>query len=382
MSSPDLIAYFTEQLPAMLTAIEAIVGHETPSSDKAARDALAQSLANRFDAAGCITRTFSENIQGNHVEVIFTPPGVAPDTKPALILSHFDTVWPIGTLAKRPFRIEDGRAYGPGIFDMKTSIVLTEFAIRAITEFGLACPRSIILLLTSDEEIGSPTSRTFIEDHARDAAYVLVLESPLPGGVLKTARKGVGRFTLSAEGRSAHAGVDPEKGHNAIVEIAHQTIRLSALADLARETTVNVGVIRGGTRSNVVPSQAEIEVDVRVWTADEGRRVTDAILNSSPINPRVSLSASGGINRPAMERIPAAIELFDRAQTIASTLRLTLESGKTGGASDGNFTAGLGIPTLDGLGALGEGAHAEHEHIEVNSVPDRAALLTAFLVGL
>jgi glutamate carboxypeptidase len=237
-------------------------------------------------------------------------------------------------------------------------------------------------LLTSDEEVGSPSSRALIERHALDAQYALVLESPLPGGVLKTARKGVGRFLVHVEGRAAHAGLEPEKGISAIDELARLVPQIHALTNPLTETTLNVGVIRGGTRSNVVAAQAEAEVDVRVWTLAEADRVNTAMLGLRPVRAAARIEVSGGLNRPPMERSAATATLFERAQAIGRDLGQQLDEGSAGGGSDGNFTAALGIPTLDGLGALGDGAHAAHEHVIASSLAPRAALLTALLRGL
>jgi glutamate carboxypeptidase len=246
----------------------------------------------------------------------------------------------------------------------------------------LAPPRPLRILLTSDEEVGSPSSRALIEAAARDAAYVLVLESPLPRGALKTARKGVGRFLVRVQGRAAHAGLEPENGVNAIVELARQIPRLDALMDLSRGTTLNVGLIRGGTSRNTVPALAEADVDARVWSMDEAERVTAAVRALSPHHPQAKIEVTGGFHRPPMERTPAVAALFERARAIARDLGQELGEGKAGGASDANLTAALGVPTLDGLGALGAGAHAEHEYVEAASLAPRAALLTALLLGL
>jgi glutamate carboxypeptidase len=287
----------------------------------------------------------------------------------------------VGSFATHPFRVEEGKAYGPGIFDMQNSLVLVEYALRAVRDLALALPRPVTVLITSDEEVGSPTSRTLIEEEARRSAYVLVMESPLPGGVLKTSRKGVGRYTVEITGRAAHAGVEPEKGVSAIQELAHQVLKLHSLTELAQGTTVNVGVVHGGTVVNVVAAQAVAEVDVRAWSQAEAERIDQGILGLLPVTPGAQVRVRGGWNRPPLERRMTAA-LFAQAQTIGRALGLTLDEGGTGGGSDGNFTAALGIPTLDGLGTPGHGAHADHEHIEVDQMPGRAALLAALLLKL
>lgn len=363
----------------MVERLRSYVVHESPSRDKPALDALARVVRSRFEAIGADAEILPNMTGGDHVRARWrTAAGEAP---PALILGHFDTVWPVGTLAKMPFKVEGDRACGPGTFDMKAGLVLVEFALRAIQILDLDVPRPVVALFTSDEEIGSPTSRRWIEDQARESAYVLVLEPPLPGGALKTARKGVGHFTIEVDGKPAHAGIEPEKGVSAIQELAHQVLAVHALSQ-PPATTLNVGLIQGGTAPNVVAAQAVARVDVRATTAAEAARVEQALHALKPVLPGASLKVTGGFNRPPMERTPRTEALFERARTIGRTLGLELIEGSTGGASDGNFTAALGLPTLDGLGAFGAGAHAEHEHILVESLPERAALLAALLLGL
>jgi glutamate carboxypeptidase len=366
----------------MLSRLAELVRHESPSRDKAALDALARSLAGRLGTLGAEVRLVANPEGGDHVRACWAAPGPNAAEAPALVLGHFDTVWPRGTLEARPFRVEDGRAFGPGIFDMKAGLVLLEFAVAAIWARGIATPRPIVVLWTSDEEIGSPRSRALIEAEARRAAYVLVLEPPLPGGHLKTARKGVGRFRLVVEGRPAHAGIEPEKGISAVVELAHQILRLQALNDPGAGTTVNVGVVQGGSVANVVPAEATAALDVRVATQGEARRVEEAMRGVSPVLAGARVHIEGGFNRPPMERSPRGAALFARLRDIGRTLGLDLDEGATGGGSDGNFTAALGVPTLDGLGAPGAGAHAEDEHVLVASLPERAALLASALLEL
>jgi glutamate carboxypeptidase len=277
--------------------------------------------------------------------------------------------------------VEQGKAYGPGIFDMQSSLMLCEYVARATRDLSLKLPRPVTILITSDEEVGSPTSRALIESEALQSAYVLVMESPLPGGVIKTSRKGVGNFALEISGRAAHAGVEPERGISAIQELAHQILALHSLTDMAKGTTVNVGVVHGGSVSNVVAAHATAQIDVRSWTQDEADRVSNAILGLKPVMSGVTLRVSCGWNRPPLER-SATAELFAKTQGIGRTLGLELSEGGTGGGSDGNFTGALGIPTLDGLGVPGHGAHADHEHIEVDQIAGRAALLMALLAEL
>jgi glutamate carboxypeptidase len=368
----------------MLAALDELVAHESPSRDKPALDVLAKRLAARFEAAGAEATIIQNPFDGDQVRVRFggagdSPPGV----RPGLVLCHFDTVWPRETTTARPFRVEHGRAYGPGVFDMKASLVVVEFALRALRALGILPSRPIRVLLTSDEEVGSTTSRDLIETEARASAYVLVMEPPLPGGQLKTARKGIGHFQLEIEGRAAHAGVEPEKGISAIRELAHQILRIHDLANPATGTTINVGVVQGGSTSNVVPAHAQAQVDVRVTTLDEAQRVQDALHALRPVLPGAHMVVSGHFDRPPMERSARGLELFQRTCEIARTqLGLDLDQGSTGGASDGNLTAALGVPTLDGLGAMGGGAHASDEHIVIESLPIRSALLACLLMEL
>ena len=382
MNPKTLTAYFQEQHPMMMAVLRNLVEQESPSTDKPQLDRLAKHLRERFQGAGAEVTALENTTGGDHMRVVFKTDIASSANPPALIIGHYDTVWPVGALADHPFRIADGKAFGPGIFDMKASIVLAEFALRAVEALRLKLPRTVIILLTSDEEIGSPTSRGLIEEHAQQAEDVLVIEPPLPGGVLKTARKGIGYFLMELEGRAAHAGIEPEKGVSAINELAHQILYLHSLNDPSHGSTVNVGIVRGGTRPNVVAAHAKAEVDVRVWTTAEAERLERAILDAKPQTDLVTLKVQGGFKRPPMERTPAIAGLFQRALQVGAELGLTLQEGVTGGGSDGNFTAALGIPTLDGLGVLGAGAHADHEHILVDSIPSRAALLTALLQQL
>lgn len=378
MDAQLLLDYFQARHGEMLGVIEQLVTQETPSSDKTRLDAFANFLAQRLQAAGATVEIVPSAERGNHVVARFGPNN---GQKPALILCHYDTVWAVGSLATHPYRIEHGKAYGPGIFDMQSSLMLSEYMARATRDLAIDLPRPVTILITSDEEVGSPTSRALIETEALKSAYVLVMESPLPGGVLKTSRKGVGSFELEITGRAAHAGVEPERGISAIQELAHQVLMLHSLTDMSKGTTVNVGVVQGGTVSNVVAPNASAKIDVRSWTQEEADRLSNAILGLKPVTPGATLRVSGGWNRPPLERT-MTVGLFAKAQAIGKTLGLDLAEGGTGGGSDGNFTGALGIPTLDGLGVPGHGAHADHEHIEVDQVVGRAALLLALLAEL
>jgi glutamate carboxypeptidase len=381
MRGPALLDHLRPRREAMLDAVSDYVRRESPSREKGALDSLAGVIEGHFRALGAEVRRIANPSGGDFLRARFEAAG-HPEAAPALVLGHFDTVWPLGTLARLPFRIEEGRAFGPGIFDMKASLVIVESALAALRDLGAMRPRPVTVLLTSDEEIGSPRSRPIIEAEASGAAYALVMEPPLPDGRLKTARKGVGGFTIEVAGRPAHAGIEPEKGLSAIRELARQVLRIDELARPEQGTTINVGVVQGGTAPNVVAAHATARVDVRVGTLDEARRIEEAFRALGPFTPGTRVEVAGGFNRPPMERSPGVAALFEQARRIGRTLGLDLAEGATGGASDGNFTAALGVPTLDGLGALGDGAHADDEHILVDSLPERAALLAALLLGL
>jgi len=342
-------------------------------------DYLARHLGERFQTAGAEVRILSSPLHGNQVFAFVSSSNSKTGMRPALVLCHYDTVWPVGTLQSRPFRIQGDKAWGPGVLDMKASLVIAEFALRTACALGVQFPRPVAILLTPDEEVLSPTSRPLIEEYARQSEYVLVLEPSLPDGSLKTARKGAWHFTLAIEGRSAHAGMAPEKGVSAIHELAYQILQLLGLGDSTSGTTVNIGVVCGGTQWNVVAAHAEADVDVRVWTLAEAERVRSAVLNLATKAPEAILQVREGFSSPPMERNPA---LFLRAQQIGHQLGLDLREGSAGSGSDANLTSALGVPTLDGLGAVGDGAHAINEHVLIDSLPVRAALLTSLLLDL
>ncbi|WP_250847130.1 M20 family metallopeptidase [Aquisphaera insulae] len=364
---------------SILAELRAFASWETPSGDKAAVDHMGSRVAARWTELGGAVEIVPNERGGDHLIGRFFGESDAP---PALVLGHIDTVWPLGTLARMPVVGYGDQLRGPGVYDMKAGLAMLHAALEWLRESAIRPPRPITALFTADEEIGSPTSRGLIESLARESAHALVLEPPLADGGLKTARKGVGRFTIRVEGRAAHAGVAPEQGVSAILELAHQVIRAHDLNDAAAGTTVNVGVVRGGTTSNVVPAEAEAVVDVRATTIAAAKVVERALLSLRPITPGAKVVVEGGFNRPPMERTPAIAALFEQAAEIGLGLGLKLTEGSTGGGSDGNFTAAIGLPTLDGLGAFGGGAHADHEHILISSLPERAALLAALLLKL
>jgi len=364
----------------MIDLLGRLVGVESPSDDRSGLDHFAAELESLFGAFGPIERLDPGDPQrGRHLRLTLN--GSAEQGAHAVALCHYDTVWSTGTLERIPFSVDaDGVARGPGCFDMKGGMVVLYYALQALHTRGLTPKRRVQVLFTSDEEIGSPTSRPVIEQTAHGAAVAYVLESPLPGGTLKTARKGTGDYFVRIHGRAAHAGVEPQKGISATQELAHQILALHALNDYASGTTINVGVVHAGTRPNVVAAEAEAHVDVRVQTLAEAERIDAAVRGLEPVLAGAVLEIDGGLNRPPMERSPAMAALFEKARLIAAGMGFELREGSTGGGSDGNFTAALGVPTLDGLGPEGEGAHAAHEHVDTESFPRRAALVAGLLV--
>ena len=371
----DVRAALEPRCDEMAALVADLAGIESPTDDLRALSTMAAQLHTLFDPLGAVER-FPQDEAGEHFLVRVAG---QTDEQPALALCHYDTVWPLGSLATYPIVRADGMMRGPGVFDMKGGIVCLLYALQALNNRPR---RPLWILFTSDEETGSHTSRALIERLAKECAHVLVYESPLPGGTLKTARKGVGRYTVAITGRAAHAGVEPEKGISAVLEAAHQTIAIHALNAPERGTTLNAGVLHGGTRSNVVAAQAAIEVDVRVSRADEAARIDAALRGLQPVLPGAQIRVEGGLNRPPMERIPATAALFARAQAVAASMGVDLREGATGGGSDGNFTSALGIGTLDGLGPEGQGAHAANEALLIESLPRRAALSAGLLAEL
>jgi glutamate carboxypeptidase len=361
----------------LLSVIKELVACESPSGDRDALERCAAILSTRFTAAGAMVTRVPARTTADHVLAEWRGPG-----PPVLLLGHFDTVWPVGQLARMPLREEDGRLHGPGVFDMKAGLGIGLLAVRALQTNGDSARPHVKFLVTSDEEVGSGTSRESIERLARESAAVLVLEPSLPGGALKTARKGVGEFEVIAHGVPAHAGVDPDAGASAVHELARQVSRIEALSDRSRGLSVNVGVIEGGTRPNVVAEHARAIVDVRIARLADAEAITSALTRLEPADRRVRLEIRGGINRPPMERTDGVAKLYALACETARELGFELREGATGGGSDGNFTAALGVPTLDGLGAVGDGPHALHEHIIIRELPRRAALVAGVLARI
>jgi glutamate carboxypeptidase len=378
--------YFAARQNEIIALTRALVEEESPSGDLEGSRAVVSLLERELRALHCVgsvERIAAADDYGEHLRVrAFADAGNETGVRTTVLLGHTDTVHPRGSLAERPWRETEGKIYAPGIFDMKANCALAVEALRACDALGMAPQRPLVLLLTCDEETGSSSGRRLVEEEARLAEQVLVLEPPAPGGHAKTARKGTGMFTMRVEGRAAHAGLDPEKGASAILEAARQIERLHAMNDAARGTNVNVGVVAGGTRSNVVAAEASAEIDVRFSSAEEAQRIKDAILNLRPFDERVKLLLSGDINRPPLERTESVARLYERARKLAAGLDFELGEASVGGASDGNFAAAVGAAVLDGLGVEGDGAHAPHEHIIAADLARRGALLVALLTSL
>jgi glutamate carboxypeptidase len=363
--------------PWLFETIEALVSLESPTTDKAAVDQCGRALAARLEAIGGRVSRLPRAERGDHLLAEF-----GCGTSQILLLGHFDTVWPVGQLERMPLVRSNGRLHGPGVFDMKAGIAIGMLATRALLETGVSLSRRIVMLWTTDEEVGSATSRAAIEDEARRSDAVLVLEPSLPGGAVKTARKGCGEYELRIRGVAAHAGIDPSKGASAIHELARQIVLVQKLQDLDRGISVNVGTISGGTRTNVVAEEARAVVDVRAPTQADAARVDAAFRALKAVDNRTAVSVTGGLDRPPLERTAQVARLYQQASEVARELGQTLGEGSTGGGSDGNFTAALGVATLDGLGAVGDGAHALHEHVDIESLPDRAALVAGLITRI
>ena len=353
--------------------------HESPSTDRPALERCGLWLARQLaDLGGTVTRPSGGAGAGDHVLARW-----AGRQASVLVIGHYDTVWPVGQVGRMPIHEEDGKLFGPGVLDMKAGVAIAALAVRTLMSAKPESTRpAVTLLVTSDEEVGSASSRALIEQLAREHAAALVVEPALPGGAVKTSRKGVADFELIAHGVSSHAGADPGAGASAIHELARQIVAAERLANPARGISITAGVIEGGTRSNVVAERASARIDVRVSFLDDAATITKTFAHLRPENPRVRLEVRGGFNRPPMERTAGVARLYDIARKVAREMGRELGEGMTGGASDGNFTAALGVPTLDGLGAIGDGPHALHEHVVVSELPARAALLAGLMARI
>jgi glutamate carboxypeptidase len=381
-----LLQHLTPRLPDMLSLLRQFVVAESPSFEKVPMDRCCAVIAKAWrELSGArieriAQKSKAENERGDHLRITWTPAKVRP-TGQLLVLGHYDTVYSSGTLRKMPFRISAGKAYGPGTFDMKAGIVQALFAAQVLQHLPTSeQPRKrIVFLWTSDEEIGSESSRKLIETEARRSDAVFVLEPSYgPRGALKTQRKGVGEAELVVHGRASHAGLAPQDGINAIHEISRQIARMESWNDLRRGVTISAGTIEGGTRTNVIPELARVQLDLRATTIADMRKLERRLHSLRPELKGARLEVSGGFSRAPLERKMSAA-LFARAKTLASEIGFSLDECAVGGGSDGNYTAAAGIPTLDGLGAVGDGAHSTHEHIIAKTMPQRAALLAALL---
>jgi glutamate carboxypeptidase len=373
----DRLRYFSEHQHQIVDTIRDLVKIESPSDNKPAVDRIAAFLALRFEALGGRTRLHRSTDFGDNLQIDFPSDATR---KPVLLLGHYDTVYPLGTLASMPCEIENGRLRGPGVLDMKSGIALMLHAIAALQAWHGKLPRPVTVFLVSDEEVGSHSSRKITEALAKESAGVLVLE-PAAGlrGAVKTARKGVGEYTLRVKGIAAHAGLDPGKGHSAILELARQIAVISKLNNLQQGVSVNPGIVQGGTRTNVVAAEASVDVDVRIKSAKQASGLDRKLRSLKAFDRHCRLEMTGGINRLPMERTAGVAALYKKAQEIARQIEWKLEEAAVGGGSDGNFTAGMGIPTLDGLGGVGDGAHAVHEFIVTSELPRRALLLAGMI---
>jgi glutamate carboxypeptidase len=376
------LAFAEAKRPDIIALIRELVECESPSDQPQAVNRFVDLLASRIEGAAKI-RTLPGGRFGRHLRCEFRWPGVKAADGQILVLAHSDTVWPVGTLASMPYREERGRLWGPGVLDMKAGIAFFLFAVHTLRVLEAPVRRNIVLQVNSDEEVGSRSSRALTEEAARQSEVVLVVE---PGtglkGKLKTARKGIGDYSITVKGKASHAGVDFEAGASAIVELARQIQRIAGFTRLEQGITVNPGVISGGTRSNVVAAEARAEVDFRIARMKDAPGLEKKFRALRPFDKRCLVHVGGGLNRPPMERTPAIGKLFQMVRGFAKELGVTLQESSTGGGSDGNFTAALGIPTLDGLGGVGEGAHAENESILIDRIADRTALLAMLLAGL
>ena len=375
-----ILQHTSKRLPAIIDWIGNLVRIESPTHDKASVDRAVEFVADSLAPVAKV-KLHRQTKFGHHLRAEFKLPGRAKSGQ-VLGLGHLDTVWPVGALARMPFKRSKGRLWGPGVFDMKSGVAFFAFAAEALRELNVPCPNKFVLQLNSDEEVGSPTSRLFTDREARRGKAVLVAE-PAWGldGRAKTARKGGGTFTLRVKGQPAHAGLDFAAGASAVLELSRQLLKVSEWTDIEKGVTVNPGLVQGGTASNVVPEEAWAEVDVRIPQPSDASRLERKFRNLKPQDGRTSLTVEGGLRRPPLVRSRGVARLYNLARKLAAELGAELGEARVGGGSDGNFTAALGIPTLDGLGGVGEGAHALNESILIDRIADRTALLAKLIAA-
>src|SRR5437773_1672858 len=377
-SAKEILCFLKPRLPQMLATLRRFVTAESPSLEKAAADRCCGIIGKEWSKHGTCVERIAQKHRGDLLRITYAS-GKSRPSGQLLVLGHYDTVYSSGTLAKMPFRVRGGKAYGPGIFDMKTGIVQALFALQALQHLRRQLPKRLVFLWTSDEEIGSESSRRYFEAEARRSDAVLVLEPSFgPRGLLKTARKGVGQAELIVQGRASHAGLAPQEGVNAVHELAAQITRIEQWNDARRDVSINADIVEGGTRTNVIAERARAVLDLRALRTSDMRSIERRFHALRPIHKRAKLRVNGGFDRPPLERRMCA-SLFARAKSLAKQMNLSLGECTAGGGSDGNFTGALGIPTLDGLGAVGDGAHSDHEYVLINTMPARAALLAALL---
>ncbi|WP_453993180.1 M20 family metallopeptidase [Bacillus nitroreducens] len=376
----NIVQFLKDKETEMVEVLKSLVELESPSHDKEAVDQVGKEVQKLYEKyIGGSIKIFQDNNFGDHLRLEF-----GEGEEQILILTHMDTVWPKGTLEDLPFRIDGDKLYGPGSFDMKGGIVQGLFAQHALKTLQVPLKSRVVMLVTTDEEIGSESSRDLIEAEAKKSKYVLVLESAASSteGKLKTSRKGVGMFTIRVKGRAAHSGIEPEKGISAIEELARQTLYLHGLTDFEKGTTLNIGLVKGGSASNVVAAEAEAELDLRVKNNAEFERIIPLIQGLTPSKEGLTIEVTGGINRPVMERTPEIGKMFDTAKSLAKEyLGFELQEQASGGGSDGSFASQF-APTLDGLGPVGDGAHASNEHLLISQMPVRSALVALLIEKL
>jgi glutamate carboxypeptidase len=378
---PQILEYSARRLPGIMDQIGELARIESPTEDKAAVDRAVDWVADRVSPLARVKRHRQKEF-GDHLSIEFTLPGRKKEGQ-VLGLGHLDTVWPMGTLARMPVRVENDRLWGPGVFDMKSGVVYFIIAAEALRELDIPVKRKFVVQLNSDEEVGSPSSRPLTTAEAKRSNAVLVAEpSAALKGCAKTRRTGGGTITLRVRGRASHAGLDFEAGASAVVELSKQLITIAGWSDLKKGITINPGVISGGTRSNVVAEDAWAEVDVRVPRAADAVRIEQKFLALRPNDPRTGLTIEGGLRRPPLERSIEVLKLYRLARKLSLESGIDLCEAQVGGGSDGNFTAAMGVPTLDGLGGVGEGAHALHESILVNRIADRVTLIAKLIAAL
>ena len=373
--STELNSYFTERADGMLSELLKFVRIESPSHDAIAIRRFARELEVGFSAAGALVEIHDDHPNGPNVVARYGSGG-----SPTLLVGHMDTVWPLGTLKRMPAEVRGGLAFGPGIFDMKAGCLMALETVRALSSAGSAIP--VTVLLTCDEEVGSESSRPIIAAEAAKSREALVLEPAIPGGLAKTSRSGAANYRITAKGRAAHAGVDPDKGVSAIVALAGVVGELYALNDFPAGISCNVGLISGGTRPNVIAAEAKAEVDVRFRTVTQAERIDATIRALRPVVAEAELEIEGSINRPPFEKNEATERLFGIAVEAARASGFEMGSGHVGGCSDGNLIAAMGVPVLDGLGVDGKGAHADHEQVVIADIHRRAAMLTRLVQAL